>query len=160
MEANLLEKVHAVLDCYLENNNHRKTPERYAVLDAVYQMQYYFSLEELGQKLEGRNFRVSRATLYNTLKLFMQLRLVIKHYSIDGVRYEACYDNKDHIRQMCTVCGKTQELNSPDIVKLVDEIKYRRFHKSGFSLYVYGICSTCQRKISLNDKKKLKDKKK
>ena len=68
-------KVREILDNYLENNKHRKTPERYAILDAVYSMDGHFTLEELGGLLESRNFRVSRATLYNTMKLFRSSRM-------------------------------------------------------------------------------------
>ena len=61
-----------ILDNYLEMNNHRKTPERYAILRAVYHMEGHFTIDELGEKLaEDDKFPVSRATLYNTLNLFM-----------------------------------------------------------------------------------------
>ena len=38
-------KVRTILDNYLESNKHRKTPERYAILDAVYSIGGHFSLE-------------------------------------------------------------------------------------------------------------------
>ena len=69
-----------ILDNYLEMNHHRKTPERYTILRAVYSVHGHFTLEELSEKLvNDMNFHVSRATLYNTLNLFMELRLVIRH---------------------------------------------------------------------------------
>ena len=72
--------VERILDSYLEMNNHRKTPERYAILRAVYNTNGHFTLDELGEKLmKEYKFPVSRATLYNTLNLFMELRLVIRH---------------------------------------------------------------------------------
>ena len=40
-----------ILDNYLEMNNHRKTPERYAILRAVYSIEGHFTLDELGDKL-------------------------------------------------------------------------------------------------------------
>lgn len=45
-----------ILDQYLESNMHRKTPERYAILDAVFSMRGHFTLEELGAALERKNF--------------------------------------------------------------------------------------------------------
>ena len=48
-----------ILDQYLESNLHRKTPERYAILDAVFSMRGHFTLEELGAALERKNFRVN-----------------------------------------------------------------------------------------------------
>ena len=44
--------VERILDNYLEMNNHRKTPERYAILRAVYDMEGHFTIDELGNKRE------------------------------------------------------------------------------------------------------------
>ena len=141
--------VRNILTSYLELNNHRKTPERYAILDAVYSMVGHFTLEELGEKLNGElRFPVSRATLYNTLKLFMEMRLVIRHRFQGTTRYEACYDNNSHCHQVCTICGKVMELKSPLVAKVVQQVQTKRFRKDGFSLYIYGVCSTCQAKMT------------
>ena len=141
--------VERILDSYLEMNNHRKTPERYAILRAVYNINDHFTLDELGMKLaQDYKFPVSRATLYNTLNLFMELRLVIRHRFQGTTMYEACYDNNSHCHQMCTVCGKVTEIRSPEITHTIDELHLKRFRKDGFMLYIYGICSTCQGKIT------------
>ena len=95
-----------ILDSYLEVNNHRKTPERYTILKAIYKTEGHFTLDELSDRLvQDYNFRVSRATLYNTLNLFLQLRLVVRHRFQGATVYEACYDNMSHSHQICTVCG-------------------------------------------------------
>ena len=138
-----------ILDSYLEMNNHRKTPERYTILKAIYNIEGHFSLEELSEKLvRDYNFPVSRATLYNTLNLFLGLRLVIRHRFQGSTKYEACYDNSSHSHQICTVCGKVTEVESEEIVKASENTHLRRFRKDGFSLYIYGICSNCQAKIT------------
>jgi Fur family ferric uptake transcriptional regulator len=49
---------------------------------------------------------------------------------------------------MCTVCGKVTEVRSPEIAQAIDELRLKRFRKDGFTLYVYGICSTCQAKLT------------
>lgn len=147
--------VERILDNYLGMNNHRKTPERYAILRAVYGMEGHFTLDELGEKLtEDYKFPVSRATLYNTLNLFMELRLVIRHRFQGTTKYETCNSNNNHCHQICTVCGKVTEINAPEISKAIEEIHLKRFRKDGFSLYIYGICSTCQGAITRKSKKK------
>ena len=160
MKSGVKSEVEQILDNYLEMNNHRKTPERYAILRAVYDMNGHFTLDELGTKLaQDDKFPVSRATLYNTLNLFMELRLVIRHRFQGTTKYEACYDNNSHCHQMCTVCGKVTEIKSPEIVQVIDELHLKRFRKDGFTLYIYGICSTCQAKITRqknNGKKSIK----
>ena len=151
--------VEQILNSYLEMNNHRKTPERYAILNAVYSINGHFTLDELGEKLAVEyKFPVSRATLYNTLNLFMELRLVIRHRFQGTTKYEACYDNNSHCHQMCTVCGKVSEVFSPEIAEAIDNLHLKRFRKDGFTLYIYGICSTCQAKITRQRKAENKKK--
>lgn len=74
MKQNVKDTVSQILTNYLELNNRRKTPERYAILEAVYDMDGHFTLDELGEKLsEEDKFPVSRATLYNTLETFSRI---------------------------------------------------------------------------------------
>lgn len=149
MKENVKATVRNILTSYLETNTLRKTPERFAILDAVYDMNGHFSLDELGDKLnDEERFPVSRATLYNTLKLFMELRLVIRHRFQGTTKYEACYDNNSHSHQICTVCGKVSEFKSQKINDAIGTQHFKRFHKDGFSLYIYGICSSCQAKLT------------
>ena len=141
MDKNAKENAKAILNNYLETKKHRKTPERYAILDAVFSIGGHFNLVQLSDYLEKRSFRVSRATLYNTLRLFLELRLVTRHRLQDGTKYEARYANESHSHKICTIC----------------EAKLKRFYPDGFSLYIYGICSNCHAKISrLNNTRKHK----
>ena len=163
MKESVITAVERILDNYLEMNNHRKTPERYTILRAVYGINGHFTLEELSDKLANElNFPVSRATLYNTLNLFLELRLVIRHRFQGSTKYEACYDNNSHCHQICTTCGKVTEITSPEIVAAVESVGLKRFRKDGFNLYIYGVCSTCQAKLTRKrrqeQEKKLKTK--
>ena len=159
MKENVKVAVRNILTNYLELNKHRKTPERFTILDAVYSIDGHFTLEELGEKLDKEfNFPVSRATLYNTLKLFMELRLVVRHRFQTTTKYEACYDNNSHSHQVCTMCGKVTEIKSPQITEAINSLHMKRFRKDGFTLYIYGICSTCQARITRLASKEAKNK--
>lgn len=142
------EKARERLDMFLAGNAHRKTPERYAILDAVMDMKGHFSLDDLNAKLEEMHFPVSRATLYNTMKLFISLRLVVCHRLSGGTKYEAIDDRGNHIHQICTVCGQVTEVNAPAVVKAIEETKLHRFTRDVFSLYIYGVCSSCKTKLT------------
>ena len=143
----MISAVERILDNYLEMNHHRKTPERYTILRAVYSVHGHFTLEELSDKLvKEMNFHVSRATLYNTLNLFMELRLVIRHRFQGTTTYEVY--GESHCHQICTMCGKVTEVKSPEIIQAVENMPTKRFRKDGFTLYVYGVCSTCQAKVT------------
>ena len=91
--------------------------------------------------------------MYNTLNLFLELRLVIRHRFQGSTKYEACYDNTSHCHQICTICGKVMEIKSNEISLAVENMPTKRFRKDGFTLYVYGVCSTCQAKITKKKKK-------
>ena len=149
MKEAVIKSVTRILDNYLEVTHHRKTPERYTILRAIYNQKGHFTLEELKAILtEKYNFPVSRATLYNTLNLFMEIRLVMRHRIHSITKYEAFYGNNNHCHQICTSCGKVTEVSSPEIVEAVSNLNLKRFRKDGFNLYIYGMCSSCQAKIT------------
>lgn len=148
MEDNILQKARQTLTSYLEENKRRKTPERYAILDAIYHINGHFTLEELGAKMEADNFRVSKATLYNAINLFMQIRLVVRHTFQQGTHYEACFHSDYHCHQICTMCGKVQEVGGAALSALIGNVKLKRFHPMGCSLDIYGVCSSCHAKIT------------
>ena len=153
MKESVIAAVERLLDNYLEINNHRKTPERYTILRAIYSLNGHFTLDDLKARLaQEMDFPVSRATLYNTLNLFMSLRLVVRHRFQGSTKYEACYDNQSHCHQICTMCGKVTEVKSAEIIEAVENMHLKRFRKDGFTLYVYGVCSTCQTKMTKRKK--------
>ena len=65
------QQVRDLFEAYLEQNGHRKTPERFAILNEIYAYEGHFDIEALFAHMSANEYRVSRATLYNTVDCFI-----------------------------------------------------------------------------------------
>ncbi len=137
----------AALTEYLRVKKLRKTPERYAILDKVCVMTRHFDIEALYVAIEDDGFHVSRATLYNTMELFIDCGIVRRHqFGSQPAQYELVAGMSNHLHLICQQCGKIKESQDPELVKFMNSRSYSAFHTSYFCLYVYGTCAACARR--------------
>ena len=71
IEEKTREIVRQKLSQYLEAKKLRKTPERYAILDKIYATSEHFDVDLLYEMMSESEYRVSRATVYNTIDLLV-----------------------------------------------------------------------------------------
>jgi Fur family ferric uptake transcriptional regulator len=138
----IIEEVKKIFSNYLEKNNLRKTPERFAILEEIYRRNDHFDAEALYIHMKTQNYRVSRATVYNTLEILVICDLVTKHqFGKNLTQYEKSYGFKQHDHLLCIDCGKVLEFCDPRIQQIKDKMgELLGFEVKHHSLNLYGKC--------------------
>jgi Fur family ferric uptake transcriptional regulator len=129
---------------YLRFKSKRNTPERNQLLEAIYSVDTAISADELSEEMSrSSRFRISRATVYNNLRLFEDACLIRKVFLNGKVMYERTDRSKGVIRLICGGCGKTTEMNSDKVRRQIAMMPTRRFNATSWVLNMYGMCSKC-----------------
>ena len=155
--AKVAETPRDILTQFMTEQQMRKTPERYAILEVVMQMKGHHSADQILAMMPD-NFHVSRGTVYSTLVLLVECGLLYNHQMDGATLYECAYGVPTHHHYICTGCNKIWDLQDDSIEQVASKVRTPRFKKLRCSTYIYGICNVCQAKLARLKKKMEKEK--
>ena len=88
----IVSEVKTIYSTHLKKFAFLKTPELYAIVQEIYRRTDHFDAEALYIHMKNQNYRVSRATVYNTLELLVSCDLITKHqFGKNLAQYEKSY---------------------------------------------------------------------
>lgn len=134
-----------VFNAYAAKQGLRSTRQRDVILDIFLSTHEHLSVEELYLKVKASHPGIGQATVYRTLKLFVESGLAREMTFPDGqTRYEHQLANEHHDHLICTSCHRIIEFEDATIERLQQEIAQRHgFALTGHKMQLYGICPAC-----------------
>lgn len=133
---------------YLQTRGLRQTSQRKFLIEAVFEEHDHFDADELIDRLPRRGEKnyVSSATVYRTLREFVDAGL-LRSFQLDGrTVYEFDYGYPQHDHLYCTRCRKLLEFSNEGLVKIRDEVAGDvGFRVSGHRMIIHGVCRECGR---------------
>ena len=130
----------------LRDEGFRITPQRIAIVDYILNTEAHPSAEQIHKIVQKKYPMVSLSTVYKTLDLLREKKLV-NEIDVDGEsRFDAHVD--EHINLVCMNCGKIEDVDESTL----KDIQTRAARKSKYlilkgSFELHGYCSNCKSKF-------------
>ncbi len=144
MKDDILAKALSILDKKIEERGLRKTQERYRILKEIYEREDHVEIEELYHDIIEKKFNISKATVYNSVELLVEIGLVTKHqFGLKhAARYEKSFGRKQHSHLICIDCNKVFEFCDPRIQNIQNTLEeFSGLEIKDHALILYGQCN-------------------
>lgn len=135
---------------YIRGRGLRRTPEREVILREVFAVHQHFDVEELYLRLRHQGVKVSKASIYRALRLFVDCGLVREVDYTDGHwHYEHIYGHGDHSHLRCLGCGDIVEFATPPFQSQEEHLAQAHGYRIISQQWeVKGYCPRCRRETA------------
>ena len=129
-EDNIYNDVLRIFTEFLSDQHCRKTRERFAILEQIHANEGFFNAETLVEDMKN-DFRVSLATVYNTLDLLSSCNLISKNqFGGSKFLYQKTFGATAHHHMICSVCGSVKEFSDRKFQAHIDAKHFASFTTS------------------------------
>jgi Fur family ferric uptake transcriptional regulator len=132
---------------FLESKGLKNTKGRKIILRELEARKDHFNAEKLYSILNRKGTKVSRPTIYRTLKLLERFHF-IERFDIkkNCFHYEPISEKKNHGHLICERCGKIIDFSRNGVELLKSEVgRDKDFKPDNISIQVFGVCKSCQK---------------
>lgn len=131
----------AVFRRFLKTQNLKYTPERAETLNAIIERDDVFEVEELMAEMRNRGYRVSKATIYRTIKLLQDAGIITQAlFDTKQAHYQLIYGKAPRDYIVCMKTGNHIEFNDEELNRLRDRIcRERGWDPVGHRFQIYAI---------------------
>jgi Fur family ferric uptake transcriptional regulator len=125
----------------------RKGQARLAVIDLLATQPCALTAAEIEEDLRRQGHRVGLASVYRTLELLADMRLVGRLDVGQGIaRYEALTpDGEHHHHLVCDHCGRVIPFDDDELEQTIDRLTHKvRFQVAEHDVVLHGACRSCR----------------
>lgn len=123
----------------------RTTRQREAVGRVMEATEDFRTAQQVHEMLHERGDQVGLTTVYRTLQAMADAGEIDVLRTGDGeTAYRRCATPHHHHHLVCTECGRTVEIEDPDVLTWTQRIGAQHgFHDTRHDLEIYGVCAEC-----------------
>jgi Fur family ferric uptake transcriptional regulator len=123
VEVDVVEPLCAVFRRHLKSLGQKYTPERAQILDVLLRMEDIFEADRLLEEMKGRGYRVSKATIYRTIKL-LQDAGIIQQVLLDSeqAHYQLVYGKSPRDLVIDVETNAVHAVDVPELPAIVERV--------------------------------------
>jgi Fur family ferric uptake transcriptional regulator len=140
-----MEKCETQFRSYLSRKGLKFTREREEIVRAVHSYSGHFDVDSLVFRMRENGSRVSRGTVYRTIPLLVEARVLRPVAFTDRhAHYEDTCKTKHHEHLICLGCGKVIEFYRENLEKeLIEICRKNNFQPVAHKMEITGYCPEC-----------------